>query len=242
MECRGMKEGIAEFDEAIQLNRSYADAFNRRGLSYGKKGDLDKAIADFTEASGLNQNTAKPIIIEAGFTSRKAIATRATMTLHGQRRSGTRNDGRPGGDDPQRGQQQRHARHAREIQQLRRADRRHRALGRLPLRLRGCLGPLAGEYEAGAVPYDPSTGQRLRQNLIGFASGTTNLTAWCGNDPTGLTDPTGEDAYPGLAGSGSRALMRTSHIIWGTRGFRRRFNKTVPSAFPTRYRDKAAPR
>ena len=63
--------------------------------------------------------------------------------------------------------------------------------------------PSASQYEAGAVPYDPSTGQRLRQDPIGFASGTTNLTAWCGNDPTGLTDPTGEDAYAGLAGSGN---------------------------------------
>ena len=66
--------------------------------------------------------------------------------------------------------------------------------------------PSAGQYEAGAVPYDPLTGQRLRQDPIGFASGTTNLTAWCGNDPTGLTDPTGEDAYGGFAGSGSCGL------------------------------------
>ena len=62
--------------------------------------------------------------------------------------------------------------------------------------------PSASQYEAGAVP-DPLNRPAPPPNPIGFASGTTNLTAWCGNDPTGLTDPTGEDAWQGTAGSGS---------------------------------------
>jgi RHS repeat-associated protein len=44
---------------------------------------------------------------------------------------------------------------------------------------------------AGAVPYDPAVGRRLREDPIGFQSGTTNFTVWCGNDPLNNTDPSG---------------------------------------------------
>ena len=59
-----------------------------------------------------------------------------------------------------------------------------------------------GLYQTETVAYDPSTGQRLSQDPIGFASGTTNLTAYDGNNPVENVDPSGM-CYPGLGGAGS---------------------------------------
>ena len=61
--------------------------------------------------------------------------------------------------------------------------------------------PVTKDYLTATVPYDPSTGQRLSQDPIGFASGTTNLTAYDGNNPVENVDTSGE-CYDGLAPSG----------------------------------------
>jgi len=47
---------ISEFNEAIQMNPNYAEAYNIRGLSYAYKKDYDRAITDFNEAIRLNPN------------------------------------------------------------------------------------------------------------------------------------------------------------------------------------------
>jgi RHS repeat-associated protein len=52
--------------------------------------------------------------------------------------------------------------------------------------------PATTDYLTETVPYDPSTGQRLSQDPLGFASGTTNFTAWAGNNAVENTDPSGE--------------------------------------------------
>jgi uncharacterized delta-60 repeat protein/RHS repeat-associated protein len=52
--------------------------------------------------------------------------------------------------------------------------------------------PATNEYRTETDAYDPSTGQRLSQDDLGFASGTTNLTAWAGNSPVQNADPSGE--------------------------------------------------
>ena len=147
------------------------------------------------------------------------------------------------GDDLRRGQTTAARRHAREIQQLRRADG-GTGPWRLPVRVStGCrVDPSASQYEAGAVPYDPFHRPGTRQDPIGFASGTTNLTAWCGNDPTGLTDPTGEDAYAGLAGSERGLRCERCALFGGRGGSGGGSTRHCRSAFPTRYRDQAAPR
>jgi tetratricopeptide (TPR) repeat protein len=51
---------VAEFTEAIRLDRNCALAFNKRGSAYCAKDDLDKAIADFTAAIRLD-----PQLVEA---------------------------------------------------------------------------------------------------------------------------------------------------------------------------------
>jgi len=49
---------IADYNEAIRLNPSYALAYSNRGLAYLAKGDNDRAIADFNEAIRLNPKDA----------------------------------------------------------------------------------------------------------------------------------------------------------------------------------------
>ena len=90
--------------------------------------------------------------------------------------------------------------------------------------------PATQEYQAGAVPYDPFTGERLCEDPLGFASGTTNLSDWCGNDPVGRVDPTGEDCGAASAASRQRAGILRAHT-----GVARCFTAaacTVPSKSP----------
>jgi RHS repeat-associated protein len=48
------------------------------------------------------------------------------------------------------------------------------------------------QYSTETDPYDPSTGTRLHDDDLGFASGTTNFYAWAGDNPLTEVDPTGE--------------------------------------------------
>jgi uncharacterized delta-60 repeat protein/RHS repeat-associated protein len=50
----------------------------------------------------------------------------------------------------------------------------------------------SGLYLTETVPYDPAVGERLSQDDLGFASGTTNLTTWAANSPVQYADPSGE--------------------------------------------------
>ena len=43
---------------AIELDPNYAEAYYNCGITYGKKGELDHAIVDFTKAIELNPNYA----------------------------------------------------------------------------------------------------------------------------------------------------------------------------------------
>ena len=45
---------IADFNVAIRLDPKFAFAYNNRGFSYARKGDLDRAISDFGEAIRLD--------------------------------------------------------------------------------------------------------------------------------------------------------------------------------------------
>ena len=49
---------IQDYDQAIRLNPSNADAFNNRGVSYFHKSDYDRAIQDYDQAIHLNPNHA----------------------------------------------------------------------------------------------------------------------------------------------------------------------------------------
>lgn len=66
-----------------------------------------------------------------------------------------------------------------------------------------------GLYQTETVPYDPAIGQRLSEDQSGFASGTTNLYAMDGNNPTVYTDPSGE-CYSGLDSGQASSFTTTS--------------------------------
>jgi hypothetical protein len=51
-----LDHAIADYSEAIRLNRKFAIAFTDRGGAYKAKGDLDHAIADYSEALQLDPN------------------------------------------------------------------------------------------------------------------------------------------------------------------------------------------
>jgi tetratricopeptide (TPR) repeat protein len=50
---------ISQFDQAIQLNPHYDDAYYQRGYARQKKGDTDGAIADYNQALAVNANLDK---------------------------------------------------------------------------------------------------------------------------------------------------------------------------------------
>ena len=49
---------IADYTEAIRLNREPVGPYSNRGSAYEKKGELDKALADFREAQSNGSTTA----------------------------------------------------------------------------------------------------------------------------------------------------------------------------------------
>lgn len=51
---------LADFNEAIQLNPNYVEAYNNRGTIWQQKGDIDRAITDFSKVISL-----KPYYAEA---------------------------------------------------------------------------------------------------------------------------------------------------------------------------------
>jgi len=59
-EKRQWDKAIAEYNEAIELDPRYADAYFNRGNANFNKGQYDQAIADFTEAIEIN-----PMLAEA---------------------------------------------------------------------------------------------------------------------------------------------------------------------------------
>src|SRR5262245_34142858 len=51
---REYDRAIADFTEAIRLDRSYMLAYHGRGVAWSLKGEFDRAIEDFTEAIRIN--------------------------------------------------------------------------------------------------------------------------------------------------------------------------------------------
>lgn len=49
-------QAIRDFDQAIELNSQWADAYYNRGLTYMKLEQTQKAIDDYTEALKINPN------------------------------------------------------------------------------------------------------------------------------------------------------------------------------------------
>jgi tetratricopeptide (TPR) repeat protein len=52
-------QAIYEYTKAIELNPNSAEAYNKRGVAYGKKGQYDQAISDFTKALEINPKDAE---------------------------------------------------------------------------------------------------------------------------------------------------------------------------------------
>ena len=90
-------------------------------------------------------------------------------------------------------------------------------------------------YFTATVPYDPAAEVRISRDPLGFASGTTNFYAWCGNNPTGYTDPSGmcssavtvsPSTYFSASGLGGIGLTPAnsvsppySPLVWSPGGF-----------------------
>ena len=55
-EKRELDAALADLDEAIRLDPTYACSYNNRGRTYAFKGDYDRAIADYGEALELDHN------------------------------------------------------------------------------------------------------------------------------------------------------------------------------------------
>ena len=55
---RDYDRAIADFSQAVKLDRKLAAAYNNRGLAYRAKGDNDRAIADFSMAAKIDPNYA----------------------------------------------------------------------------------------------------------------------------------------------------------------------------------------
>src|SRR5262245_61805498 len=53
-----VSNSIASYDKAIEKQPTNASLYDRRGWAYGTGGDLEKAIADFTQAIRLNPQDA----------------------------------------------------------------------------------------------------------------------------------------------------------------------------------------
>jgi tetratricopeptide (TPR) repeat protein len=51
---------IADYNQAIQSNPNFANAYDSRGYAYAGRGDYDQAIADCNEAIRLDPNYAAP--------------------------------------------------------------------------------------------------------------------------------------------------------------------------------------
>ncbi len=55
----------ADYNQAMRLTGQPAEAYYHRGNAYGMKGEIDKAIEDFTKQSNTNRITPKRITIAA---------------------------------------------------------------------------------------------------------------------------------------------------------------------------------
>jgi tetratricopeptide (TPR) repeat protein len=55
-----LDRAIADYNEAIRLDRKYALAYNARSDAYRAKGDLDRAITDYNEAIRLDPKVSAP--------------------------------------------------------------------------------------------------------------------------------------------------------------------------------------
>ena len=73
---------LRTYTKAIQLKPDYAaEVYNNRGNAYGKKGDYDRAIADFQRKQyNSNPIMPKPIIVAGLLTTIKVILTGLLQT------------------------------------------------------------------------------------------------------------------------------------------------------------------
>ena len=72
---------IADYTRAIQLNPSFAEAYNNRGTVYSQKGDYRHAIVDISKAIELNPNFADAYSNRGLFHSLKGDYVRAIVDL-----------------------------------------------------------------------------------------------------------------------------------------------------------------
>jgi tetratricopeptide (TPR) repeat protein len=78
---------------AVEINPRTATAYNNRGIAWGKKGDLDQAISDFTMALEIDARYAQAYInrgitwAETGDLERGLIDAKKALSLEPKNRS-----------------------------------------------------------------------------------------------------------------------------------------------------------
>jgi len=68
---------MADFDQAISLDPSYAKAHHNRGVIHSRRGDLDRAISDYSKALDLDPTLARALVARGNVYLRKRDAERA---------------------------------------------------------------------------------------------------------------------------------------------------------------------
>ena len=81
---------LADFTEVIRLKPNYAEAYCWRGQAYTHTGELNNAIADYTEAVRLSRQTPRRITNGALPTKRRARRPKPKRILLRPRSLGTR--------------------------------------------------------------------------------------------------------------------------------------------------------
>ena len=71
---------IKDCNKAIKLKPDYAEAYYNRAVAYGKKNEIDRAIADFSTAYNSNLIISPPIIISGLLTTTQASLTVLSKT------------------------------------------------------------------------------------------------------------------------------------------------------------------
>jgi tetratricopeptide (TPR) repeat protein len=79
-EKRDYDRAIADYTEAIRLDRGSALSYSNRGFAYEEKGELDKALADFREAQNNGSTTASEDIDRV---ERKIASLRSKYVVNG---------------------------------------------------------------------------------------------------------------------------------------------------------------
>ena len=74
---------MADFDQAIGLDPTYAKAYHNRGVIHSRRSDLERAIADYSKSIELDPSLARALVARGNAYLRKRDMERAMRRLSG---------------------------------------------------------------------------------------------------------------------------------------------------------------